>query len=58
MTYIEAPTNWQRDGSPAIFLAGGITGCPDWQAEAAKTLSDLSEDIVVLKPPAQRLPDQ
>ena len=33
MRYVEAPEPYTpRPGdSPAIFLAGGITGCPDWQ---------------------------
>ena len=31
-----------------MFLAGGITGCPDWQAEARKLLDDT--DLVVCNP--------
>lgn len=31
LRYVEAPTEW--DGRNGVFLAGGITGCPDWQAE-------------------------
>lgn len=37
MTYIEAPQEWDGDG-PAIFLAGGITDCEDWQARARAIL--------------------
>lgn len=33
---------------PRIFLAGGITGCPDWQTQAAYLFSDLS--CTVLNP--------
>jgi hypothetical protein len=38
LQYIECPTEYAGSGvSPdartSIFLAGGITGCPDWQAE-------------------------
>lgn len=31
-----------------LFLAGGISNCPDWQSGTAETLSDL--DIVVHNP--------
>ena len=27
---------------PIVFLAGGITGCPDWQADAAAMLADTN----------------
>ena len=37
MIYIEALENFEpdnkngfKDGMPSIFLAGGITNCPDW----------------------------
>jgi hypothetical protein len=33
---------------PTLFLAGGITGCPDWQAEAVETLK--SWDITLINP--------
>jgi hypothetical protein len=35
--YVEAPLPYDGVG-PAVFLAGGITGCPDWQSMAAKRL--------------------
>jgi hypothetical protein len=35
--YVEAPKPYDGAG-PAVFLAGGITGCPDWQAVAAGKL--------------------
>ena len=39
MRYIEAPAELGRDvAGPVLFLAGGITDCPDWQAEAAAML--------------------
>lgn len=43
MTYIEAPDEFRLairrvTTEPSVFLAGGITGCPDWQAEARKLL--------------------
>lgn len=43
MRYVEAPERLRRhqpgDG-PVVFLAGGITGYPDWQAEARELLDD------------------
>ena len=49
--YVEAPERLQRhqpgDG-PVVFLAGGITGCLDWQAEARDLLDDT--DLVVCNP--------
>lgn len=45
--YVEAPTEY-ADPKPAVFLAGGITGCPDWQAEAYDALAHLP--IAVLNP--------
>ncbi|AJC54984.1 nucleoside 2-deoxyribosyltransferase domain-containing protein [Streptomyces sp. 769] len=45
--YVEAPEEYTGPG-PAIFLAGGIQECPDWQAEASAALADL--DAVVLNP--------
>jgi Nucleoside 2-deoxyribosyltransferase like len=35
--YVEAPQPYDGSG-PSVFLAGGITGCPDWQAVAAAKL--------------------
>lgn len=35
--YVEAPQRYDGAG-PSVFLAGGITGCPDWQANAARRL--------------------
>lgn len=31
--------------APSLFLAGGITGCPDWQADAALWLKDYYSPI-------------
>jgi hypothetical protein len=45
--YIEAPREYDGD-KPSLFLAGGITDCPDWQAEARHLLADAP--IAVLNP--------
>lgn len=38
--YIEAPDTLFKGepAAPSIFLAGGITGCPDWQARVREML--------------------
>lgn len=42
--YIEATRAYAFTGlpDPAIFLAGGITGCPDWQSQVKHMLADRS----------------
>jgi hypothetical protein len=39
--YVECPDEFDGDG-PGLFLAGGITGCPDWQSEV-RNLIEPSE---------------
>ncbi|GAA1267215.1 hypothetical protein Psi02_08990 [Planotetraspora silvatica] len=47
MIHVEAPEEF--DGRMrSVFLAGGITDCPDWQAEVAAGLADLP--VAVLNP--------
>ncbi|MGQ4513659.1 nucleoside 2-deoxyribosyltransferase domain-containing protein [Streptomyces sp. DW26H14] len=55
-TYVECPTVYRPGASdgPSIFLAGGITGVEDWQAEAVEALRDL--DVVVLNPRRAHFP--
>ena len=53
MLYIEAPTEY-TGADPSVFLAGGITGCGNWQREFAETLRDT--DLVVLNPHRARFP--
>lgn len=49
MIYIEACKNWKKlPGQFALFLAGGIVGCPDWQQEMVELLSDT--DLTLLNP--------
>ncbi|WP_165956158.1 nucleoside 2-deoxyribosyltransferase domain-containing protein [Streptomyces hainanensis] len=42
--YVEAPRYHEPrpDDPPSVFLAGGISHCPDWQREAAQALRDLT----------------
>ena len=53
MNYIEAPNEYEgKDVS--VFLAGGITGCPDWQKEMVDKLKDLS--ITIFNPRRKNFP--
>ena len=57
MNYIEAPTEYNpQDLGRSLFMAGGITGCPDWQQDLVKMLSDT--DITILNPRRANFPIQ
>lgn len=51
--YIEAPTEFDGEGK-AIFCAGGITGCPDWQSQIAELLKP--SPWVILNPRRPNFP--
>lgn len=53
MRYVEAPEAYTGDGL-CVFLAGGITGCPDWQKTATAALGDL--DVTVFNPRRSTFP--
>ena len=53
MKYIEAPERYYT-GDVSLFLAGGITNCPNWQQEMRALLKDL--DIVVFNPRREDFP--
>lgn len=50
--YIEAPENYVKSPGdpPALFLAGGITGCEDWQSDARDLLNASEAPVVILNP--------
>lgn len=55
MYYIEALENLERTpGYKSLFLAGGITGCPDWQQEMKQLLSDT--DLILFNPRRANFP--
>ena len=55
MKYIEAMDEYTPvKGETSLFLAGGITGCDDWQARAAAMLGET--DLVVLNPRRANFP--
>ncbi|MEV5242942.1 nucleoside 2-deoxyribosyltransferase domain-containing protein [Streptomyces cinnamoneus] len=51
--HVHSPDRYDGSG-PAVFLAGGITGCPDWQTRAALRLRAASVVATILNP---RQPD-
>jgi len=54
MRYIEALDNPKDDGTQMVFLAGGITGCPDWQQEIVELLKDTN--LTLLNPRRAHFP--
>ena len=53
MTYIQALTEYDGPG-PSLFLAGGITGTFDWQADVVARLADLP--LAILNPRRKNFP--
>ncbi len=53
MTYVEALAEYAGSG-PSVFLAGGISGTFDWQADVVARLADLP--LVVLNPRRRDFP--
>jgi len=53
MKYIEAPEYFDSK-EKGIFLAGGITGCPDWQSEIVDYLKDT--DLTIYNPRRKNFP--
>lgn len=61
MRVITAPESWELDGDEiAVFLAGGICKCPDWQKEIIDILSGMSEEptmkLVIFNPRRENFP--
>lgn len=53
MRYIECPDVYEGN-EKSLFLAGGITNCPNWQLELVSLLKD--EDITLLNPRRKNFP--
>ena len=45
MRHIRSPAEY-HGSEPSVFLAGGISGCPDWQAEMVRLLKDVSWTLI------------
>lgn len=54
MRYMEAPVNYNDCPGSSIFLAGGITGCPDWQQEIVHLFT--ATDFTLLNPRRKNFP--
>jgi len=54
MQLIKAPSN-EIPRFPSVFLAGGITDCPDWQSGVATRLHSLS--VTVFNPRRDAFPN-
>jgi len=54
MKYIESPEIYEPADDVSIFLAGGITGCPNWQREVAVILE--STNLTLLNPRRKNFP--
>lgn len=55
MHYVEALENLKLESkSSTLFLAGGITDCPDWQQEMVQLLHDT--DLILLNPRRANFP--
>lgn len=54
MYYIESPNTVPNERTNKLFLAGGITGCRDWQKEVIAGLTDLN--IVIFNPRRANFP--
>ncbi|HKA88060.1 MAG TPA: nucleoside 2-deoxyribosyltransferase domain-containing protein [Haliangiales bacterium] len=56
MIDVIVPPDPLPSGRPMIFLAGGITGCPDWQSEMIRLLDPLHPQWLVLNPRREQFP--
>jgi hypothetical protein len=57
MIYVEAPNTISVPyGSVAVFLAGGITNCPDFQTEIAEKLSGSPDTLILFNPRRKNFP--
>jgi len=53
--YIEAP----NEGSvlaPSLFIAGSITGCPDWQTPTCQEILDRTSKLQTFNPRQANFP--
>lgn len=57
MYYLEAPEKLERSsGYKSVFLAGGITNCPNWQKMMASLLADTKMNLILLNPRRANFP--
>lgn len=56
MFVVQSPNNPPHYPLPAVYLAGGIAGCPDWQADMIRLLANL-DDGTLLNPRRPEWPE-
>lgn len=44
------PPNRPNTSKPSVFLAGGISNCPDWQNELANILNNMNGNTQIFNP--------
>lgn len=44
---LTAPTQWSPSHRPTLFIAGGISGCPDWQTGVCERIAGAVEVDVI-----------
>lgn len=54
ITAIDEDYSIETNNNPSIFLAGGITNCPNWQQEAISYLSKLN--LTIYNPRRENFP--
>jgi hypothetical protein len=52
MKLIQCPDSISEfdDSNTYVFLAGGISNCPDWQVEMVARFKDMPDDLVLVNP--------
>lgn len=50
MEYIECPQTLHPSRKTTIFLAGGITGCPDWQKDVVARFVETGHPVRIANP--------
>jgi len=52
MRYIQCPNRVEQlaIGDSVVFMAGGITGCPDWQTVVVEKCKNVSDGIILVNP--------
>jgi len=59
---VEAPEIYSNPSKPTLFLAGGITNCPDWQKELINILiqtkyqGEFIQDLIIYNPRRRNFP--
>lgn len=59
MKYVEAPEDAVDDKNleePLVFMAGGITDCPDWQQQILQMIRQTGTSLVLMNPRRTNFP--